>query len=576
MTPTQAVKSEIERFLRTTEPEVLCVTGSWGVGKTYTWQTILDRIRGKRETGLSRYSYVSLFGIDSLEAMKTAIFENLEFLLPEGSTALERFLSGGNTIVKGSKKLASVAAALPIPYLGGALSRAQPLLFSAIRNQIVCIDDLERRGALSVKDVFGLVSYLREQRACKVVLLLNRTQLDDTGQEQFDSFFEKVIDAHLVFAPSSSEALAIAISESDDLSTLIRAHCEKLDISNIRVIKKIERLVRMLNAPVLTKFTLEVMRQVVHSMVMFGWRKLDVGAKPPPISYLQKGELERYMLDRGEHDEEGEAGNADRQRWDVILANYGWGSMDDLDIALLNFVETSILDTDEISARAKDIEASLSQRKQMTALEQCWRPFHDGFQDNEDEVCKSIVRSIKDNFAIVSRPNLDAAVLILEELGRTDDAESLIDFAQEKGANEFWVSDDPFHRAVKDTRIRRLVDERRMVTQSPFDFEKDLLSAAQSMNGEKLALLAAVPVEQYERLFESTTGDALSSYIYAALEYRKIGNTTDDMKKVVTKAEEALRRIAGKSKLNEIRVRKYDVTLDSSKNKAIGRIEPKV
>src|SRR5437764_1365721 len=143
MTSTQAVKSEIERFLRTPEPEVLCITGSWGVGKTYTWQTILDRIRGERKTGLSRYSYVSLFGIDSLEGMKTAIFENLEFLLPEGGTGLRRFLSRGNNIVRGSKQIASVAAALPIPYLGSALSKAQPLLFSAIRNQIICVDDLE-------------------------------------------------------------------------------------------------------------------------------------------------------------------------------------------------------------------------------------------------------------------------------------------------------------------------------------------------------------------------------------------------------------------------------------------------
>ena len=44
--------------------------------------------------------------------------------------------AGGNTIMKGGKQFASTVAALPIPYLGGALSKAQPLLFSAIRNQI--------------------------------------------------------------------------------------------------------------------------------------------------------------------------------------------------------------------------------------------------------------------------------------------------------------------------------------------------------------------------------------------------------------------------------------------------------
>ncbi|MBR0839452.1 hypothetical protein JQ607_04525 [Bradyrhizobium liaoningense] len=55
--------------------------------------------------------------------------------------------------------------------------------------------------------MFGLISYLREQRGCKAVFLLNRAQLDDAGQKQFDDYFEKVIDPQLVLAPTSQEAL---------------------------------------------------------------------------------------------------------------------------------------------------------------------------------------------------------------------------------------------------------------------------------------------------------------------------------------------------------------------------------
>jgi hypothetical protein len=61
MTSTDIVRSEINRFLRSSEPEVICVTGDWGVGKTYTWQTELDAARAKNEIGLTRYSYASLF-----------------------------------------------------------------------------------------------------------------------------------------------------------------------------------------------------------------------------------------------------------------------------------------------------------------------------------------------------------------------------------------------------------------------------------------------------------------------------------------------------------------------------------
>lgn len=43
------------------------------------------------------------------------------------------------------------------------------LSFMTVREQVICIDDLERRGKnLDVVDVLGLISFLCEQRKCKV------------------------------------------------------------------------------------------------------------------------------------------------------------------------------------------------------------------------------------------------------------------------------------------------------------------------------------------------------------------------------------------------------------------------
>ena len=125
-----------------------------------------------------------------------------------------------------------------IPGLGKILSNASPFYFSAMRKQIICIDDLERRGKdLRLKDVFGLISFLREQRGCEVVLLLNDEKLEDSKKD-FDTLFEKVIDVKLVFAPTAAEALDIAIEKKDEVAKLHRGNCESLGISNIRVIKK--------------------------------------------------------------------------------------------------------------------------------------------------------------------------------------------------------------------------------------------------------------------------------------------------------------------------------------------------
>jgi type II secretory pathway predicted ATPase ExeA len=48
MTSTELVQSEIRRFLCSPEQEVLCITGDWGVGKTYTWQKALDETKASK------------------------------------------------------------------------------------------------------------------------------------------------------------------------------------------------------------------------------------------------------------------------------------------------------------------------------------------------------------------------------------------------------------------------------------------------------------------------------------------------------------------------------------------------
>ena len=71
------VNGEISKFLQSDKPEVLCIRGKWGVGKTYNWTKRLGEAQKAGNVVLPRYSYVSLFGINSLEELKQAIFENV-------------------------------------------------------------------------------------------------------------------------------------------------------------------------------------------------------------------------------------------------------------------------------------------------------------------------------------------------------------------------------------------------------------------------------------------------------------------------------------------------------------------
>jgi hypothetical protein len=463
MTSTSIVRAEIVRFLKSEEPEVICISGEWGVGKTFTWQAGLDEVKANGSHALSRYSYVSLFGINSLEAFKLALFENLDFLDTPASSLIEKGWHNLKIVSARAKKLNQLAS--EIPYVGKLLSKAGPLYFSMVHHQIICIDDIERRGeGLDLKDIFGLVSFLREQRACKVALLLNADALGG-DKKDFDKYFEKVIDALLVFAPTAAEATEIALKGNDKETDLLRQNCEALGISNIRVIKKIERLVRQL-APELKGFTDELYYQAIHSLTLFGWSKFQPQLAPP-LEFYRVSSTARYLEMRA-----GKKPSSEEEKWTALLTQYNFSSVDEFDAELMRFVDTGVLDKPKLIARATEQNSKLENVKRSGSLEKAWRPFHDSFESDVDNVTSSIMQGMKESIDVVSLANLDAAVTLLKEIDKFDEAQELLRYYSDRKPPEYWdPSNDPFERKLVDPDVVSVSSEaRQKIKEVPFDF----------------------------------------------------------------------------------------------------------
>ena len=103
-----------------------------------------------------------------------------------------------------------------IPRVGALIKALGTFYFSMVKDQIICIDDLERRSkTLDVKDVLGLISFLKEERRCKIVLLLNDGELDEESGKAFLAHFEKTVDIHVRFDATSEESAAIGVPLKD-------------------------------------------------------------------------------------------------------------------------------------------------------------------------------------------------------------------------------------------------------------------------------------------------------------------------------------------------------------------------
>ena len=279
---TALVEKEIERFLASAEPEVLCMRGKWGVGKTFSWKVFVGKAKDGCALALPSYAYVSLFGVNTLDQLKYAVFENAVGAKEIGiEPSVETFKSNTIAVAKrlGLKSLSILQYLPPAKNYATAL---QSLSFLSVREMVVCIDDLERKGRnLPMKDVLGLISHLRDQKRCKIVLILNDDALDDSDKEEFERYNEKVIDVSLEFAPDASDCVRIAVTGGGQVQGWLRTAVVALGITNIRIIKKIERLVLRVE-PLVRNFDPKILHQAVQSLTLLSWSVHSKDAKDSP------------------------------------------------------------------------------------------------------------------------------------------------------------------------------------------------------------------------------------------------------------------------------------------------------
>jgi hypothetical protein len=554
------VVKEIDRFLTTPEAEVLCIRGKWGVGKSYTWNSLVRTAGREGRIALKSYSYVSLFSLESIEQVKYAIFENLVASKDVGiEPNVESFKSNTDAVAKlvGKRWLSPLFQLSPGKGYGAAF---QALSFLWIREQIICFDDLERTGAnLRVKDVLGLASQLRDQKACKVVLILNDDALGD-DENDFKLYNEKVIDVSFEFAPDASDCARIALTEEGRHFDLLRDAVVALDISNIRVIKKIERFVRRL-APLVAQLEPGVLEQTVKSLTLLTWSVH--GEDAPSAAFVRDKRGHRFYGDKDEDQE-----TADEKKWHTLIDDLGFTHMDDFDQLLLEGIERGFFDDETLLAEAAKLNEQFAAAKAHGSLKEAWSLYHGTFADNEAKLTEKIIKSFHENVRFVTPFDLNGVVSLLKDLNHPEDAVAAIEYFIEHRSDSdpslFDLSQHPFGEDVTDPDIRTafegicktITDDR-----SPADILLSI-SKNRSWGSSDIARLAELSVDDFYALFKSES-DNLSRIVQASLQFSKIGGVDDTEMQISVNATEALKRIGDENRLNKRRVeRKYGIILD--------------
>ena len=238
MANVERLKQKLKDLIIKDSNFAVALTGDWGIGKTHFWKAFLNN--NKAILKGSKYAYVSLFGIDSLESLKLAIATDVH-KTAESESALDM------DITKNLKKVFS--------FVGGGSSSATTgdlrfginignklvtnLMMAHLKNTLVCLDDIERKSTnLPMSEVMGLINYLKNERDCQVIMLLNNEESED--REYFDRHKEKVFDEVLILDDSLS-ILRNQILNDDTLYPIYERFYQKIGVKNVRFYQRVQK-----------------------------------------------------------------------------------------------------------------------------------------------------------------------------------------------------------------------------------------------------------------------------------------------------------------------------------------------
>jgi hypothetical protein len=553
---TKIAVEEISRFLASGTPEVLCITGAWGVGKTFSWKRFLSQARIAEAIEFDRYSYVSLFGQNTIEDLRYAIFEN--------TVAIDQIEAGpspdslGSALHLGEKWGRRLLQVMNLTSGGrAALTGGGRMLFLAVRNQIICFDDLERAGGgLKTKDVLGMISFLREERGCKIVLLLNDEQLEGDDAEAFKTQLEKVIDTRIAFDPTPEEAVGIGLTDDAVFRPWLREDAIKLGITNIRVIRKIQRSAARLQE-LLTDFDPDVLRAAVHTLTLVEWSHLRA-ERAPPLDYIKTFNPFTYLVN--EDLPEAPVDKVSRQ----LLGAYGFDSVDDLDRVIIAGIENGYFDADALREAAKVTEGQIFFQRQDNSFTAAWDLYHGSFKQNADEVLNNMTAAFQSSVQTISPLNLNGTVALFKDLGREAQAKELIAYyvTHHPGDQRFFIlRHSAFGQEIKDPDVRAAFAAKAASFAVEFDPNETLRRIAETnaWTDQDVANLAMLTPQDFRAVFEVQEGPLLRDVVQAALHFGDLGAAQQEMVKIAENARTALRAIAATSPLNARRVRLYGI-----------------
>lgn len=176
----------LDKDIKNNSSKTFLINGHWGIGKTYFIKKYLNK---------KKYIYLSMFGIKDSKELEDNLFLELKNI-DEKLSKICQFYDPCNIKTESFK------------------SDVNTILKETI---YIVLDDLEKKSdILTFKEIFGIVSALKDIEKIKIILIGDTEKIGINNFEIFNNLKELVIDKTYNINNYSKEALDIIIEASDD------------------------------------------------------------------------------------------------------------------------------------------------------------------------------------------------------------------------------------------------------------------------------------------------------------------------------------------------------------------------
>jgi len=527
------INNILDNFIVHPEKKVLILKGKWGVGKTYFWKNYINSVKCKNAITEKAVSYVSLFGKKDISEIKNAIYTKAKYGKDgenQGAKTAIKNLFHNVTKVPGIKDYSFLS-----DYIENKL----------LDNYIICFDDIERKDHnLQMDTILGLVSILKEENKCRIILILNEELLAEPDKDSLNKYREKVVDLDIEYSPSIEDNTKIIFTTEKEYNLYLPIF-KLLGLNNIRIMKQIKWNVSQFK---LEKYELneqyrnEIIKHVCVLSVMFYDKDYGIN-----ISDLV---LSENMLFNNINAQAKNDMNILFQKYGISLSIY--------DTYIRNLLQKGYFDFDEFNACISILKEREKKSNIKNDINKIWNYYGNGFMNQADNLIVMIDELLTKNCENMEMQNLLNILDMLKSISPNDDISKWEDkyvLANAAKINKSELED--YLNKTMNKEVKTMIEAELRNRKKGKDIKSIIIQIGTRPSWgveDEYTLSNASEDEYYTAIMEIDNSNAMQ-ILQQFHEYFNSKINDSIRKEIGVKFENALKKIKQTDKLNEYRIK---------------------